>query len=168
VARVELAEEVGIEHYAAVPEIGAECLEIQFIDVAVAARGRGIGTGVVRGLSSGIRIVGYRLTAKGQNDFGRPSAGIGSTIPKAVRSCTALSSFSRRGKRCEHEGNADGYAQMRLTPSCARDWGVSSNASKTRTPNAGVIADCTSSVVIQRISRASSVVWGSPPTSRHR
>jgi len=28
-----------------------------------------------------------------------------------------------------------------LTPSCARDWGASSNASNTRTPNAGTIAD---------------------------
>ena len=38
VARVELDEEVGVEHYAAVPEIGAERLEIQFIEVARTAR----------------------------------------------------------------------------------------------------------------------------------
>jgi ribosomal protein S18 acetylase RimI-like enzyme len=50
VARVELDEDVGIEHYNDVPVIGAERLEIQFIEVAVSARGRGIGTRVVRGL----------------------------------------------------------------------------------------------------------------------
>jgi hypothetical protein len=46
-ARVELDEEVGIEHYADVPAIGAERLEIQFIEVATAVRGRGVGTRVV-------------------------------------------------------------------------------------------------------------------------
>ena len=59
--RIELDEEVGIEHYAAVPEIGAERLEIQFIEVAIAARGRGVGTQVVRGL--GERHPGRRLLA---------------------------------------------------------------------------------------------------------
>lgn len=57
---------------------------------------------------------------------------------------------------------------MTLAPSCARDCGRSSNASNTRTPNAGTIADCTSSLVIQQISRASSVAWVSPPAGRQR
>ena len=51
VARVELDEKVGVEHYTAVPEIGAERLEIQLIEVALAARGRGVGSRVVRGLA---------------------------------------------------------------------------------------------------------------------
>lgn len=50
VARVELDEDVEFEHYAGVPVIGGERLEIQFIEVTALARGRGIGTKVVRGL----------------------------------------------------------------------------------------------------------------------
>ena len=68
VARVELDEEVGIEHYAAVPAIGAERLEIQFIEVAMAARGRGVGTRVVRGLAErhpGRRLLAYSEGADG-------------------------------------------------------------------------------------------------------
>ena len=48
-ARVELKEEVDIEHYSNVPTIGSERLEITFIEVATAECGRGIGTQVVRG-----------------------------------------------------------------------------------------------------------------------
>lgn len=67
-ARVELDEEVGIEHYALVPEIGAERLEIQFIEVAMAARGRGVGTRAVRGLEErhpGRRLLAYSEGADG-------------------------------------------------------------------------------------------------------
>jgi hypothetical protein len=68
VARVELAEEVGIEHCTAVPAIGAERLEIQFVEVAMAARGRRVGTWVVRGLAArhpGRRLVAYSEGADG-------------------------------------------------------------------------------------------------------
>jgi hypothetical protein len=68
VARVELDEEVGIEHYTAVPAIGAERLEIQFVEVAMAARGRRVGTRVVRGLAArhpGRRLVAYSEGADG-------------------------------------------------------------------------------------------------------
>ena len=50
VARIELKEDVEIEHYANVPVVGSERLEIAFIEVAAAACGRGIGTQAVRGL----------------------------------------------------------------------------------------------------------------------
>ncbi|SKM36387.1 acetyltransferase, gnat family protein [Mycobacteroides abscessus subsp. abscessus] len=50
VARVELKEDVDIEHYANVPAIGCERLEIAFIEVAAAACRRGIGTRAVREL----------------------------------------------------------------------------------------------------------------------
>jgi GNAT superfamily N-acetyltransferase len=50
VARVELKEDVDIEHYANVPAIGSERLEIAFIEVAASECGRGIGTQVVRAL----------------------------------------------------------------------------------------------------------------------
>lgn len=50
-ARVELDEDVDIEHYADVPVIGMERLEIQLIEVAAAACGRGIGTWVVQALA---------------------------------------------------------------------------------------------------------------------
>lgn len=49
-ARVELKEDVDIEHYANVPAIGSERLEIAFIEVAAAACRRGIGTRAVRKL----------------------------------------------------------------------------------------------------------------------
>lgn len=52
VARVEFDDPGGINpRYANVPELGNERLEIQFIEVACAARGRGIGTQLVRGLA---------------------------------------------------------------------------------------------------------------------
>jgi hypothetical protein len=51
VARVELDDPGGINpQYTGVPELGAERLEIQFIEVAVAARGGNTGTRVVRAL----------------------------------------------------------------------------------------------------------------------
>lgn len=50
VARVELEEDVDIDHYADVPKIGFERLGIQFIEVATGKRRLGIGTRVVRGL----------------------------------------------------------------------------------------------------------------------
>lgn len=52
VARVELDDPGGINpRYMNVPELGYERLEIQFIEVALAARGRRIGTRVVRSLA---------------------------------------------------------------------------------------------------------------------
>lgn len=51
VARVELDDPGGINpEYANVPELGPERLEIQFIEVATAARGRSVGTRVVQAL----------------------------------------------------------------------------------------------------------------------
>lgn len=51
VARVELDDPGGINpEYANVPELGPERLEIQFIEVATAARGSGVGTQVVQAL----------------------------------------------------------------------------------------------------------------------
>jgi GNAT superfamily N-acetyltransferase len=51
VARVQFDDPGGISpHYAGVPELGDERLEIQHIEVAVAARKQGIGTRVVRAL----------------------------------------------------------------------------------------------------------------------
>ncbi|MGV0838070.1 GNAT family N-acetyltransferase [Mycolicibacterium thermoresistibile] len=51
VARVELDDPGGINpEYAEVPPLGPERLEIQFFEVATAARGRGVGTRVVRAL----------------------------------------------------------------------------------------------------------------------
>lgn len=47
VARVELDEEVSIDHYADVPSLGATALEIQLIEVHSAHRGRGIGRAVI-------------------------------------------------------------------------------------------------------------------------
>lgn len=52
VARVELDDDGGINPtYAGVPSIGPERLEIQYIEVATAARKRGVGTGVVQELA---------------------------------------------------------------------------------------------------------------------
>lgn len=62
VARVELKEDVDIEHYANVPVIGSERLEIAFIEVATAECSRGIGTQVVRALEqrhSDRRLLAY-------------------------------------------------------------------------------------------------------------
>lgn len=67
-ARVELDEDVEIEHYAHVPTIGTERLEIQFIEVAAAACGRGVGTRVVRGLAERYpdrRLLAYSEEADG-------------------------------------------------------------------------------------------------------
>jgi len=51
VARVELDDPGGVNpQYSDVPKLGAERLEIQFIEVANGARSRGIGTRVVRAL----------------------------------------------------------------------------------------------------------------------
>ncbi|UGT97753.1 GNAT family N-acetyltransferase [Mycobacterium intracellulare] len=51
VARVELDDPGGINpQYSDVPKLGGERLEIQFIEVATAAAGRGVGTSVVRSL----------------------------------------------------------------------------------------------------------------------
>lgn len=51
VARVEFDDPGGINPECAnVPQLGIERLEIQFIEVATAARGRGVGTAVVRAL----------------------------------------------------------------------------------------------------------------------
>lgn len=51
VARVELDDPGGINpEYAGVPELGPERLEIQFIEVATTAQGRGVGTAVMRAL----------------------------------------------------------------------------------------------------------------------
>jgi GNAT superfamily N-acetyltransferase len=47
VARVELDNEVEIDHYADVPPLGATALAIQFIEVHNAHRGRGIGHAVI-------------------------------------------------------------------------------------------------------------------------
>ncbi|WP_327039998.1 hypothetical protein OG400_18830 [Micromonospora ureilytica] len=47
VARVHLDNEVGIDHYAEVPPLGATALEIQFIEVHDDHRGRGIGHAVI-------------------------------------------------------------------------------------------------------------------------
>lgn len=66
VARVELDEDVDIEHYLNVPAIGPERLEIQLIEVVAAFRGRGIGTRVVRSLAerhSNRRFVAYSQDA---------------------------------------------------------------------------------------------------------
>ncbi|WP_064689452.1 hypothetical protein [Rhodococcus qingshengii] len=68
VGRVQLDQKVHIEHYANVPAIGSERLEIQLIEVAAAARGRGVGTRVVRGLAErhpDRRLVAYSEGADG-------------------------------------------------------------------------------------------------------
>jgi GNAT superfamily N-acetyltransferase len=63
VARVELDDPGGINpEYTAVPAIGSERLEIQFIEVARGAQGRGVGTQVVRALEerhADRRLFGY-------------------------------------------------------------------------------------------------------------
>jgi GNAT superfamily N-acetyltransferase len=62
VARVELDDEVGIEHYAGVPALGPIALEIQFIEVHIEHRGRGIGRAVVDQLADlhpGRRLVAF-------------------------------------------------------------------------------------------------------------
>lgn len=63
---------MGIEHYAAVPKVGAERLEIQFIEVAIAARGRGVGTQVVRGLAKRHRNRRLLAYSEGTGGFWAP------------------------------------------------------------------------------------------------
>ncbi|CPR69922.1 GNAT family N-acetyltransferase [Mycobacteroides abscessus] len=68
VARVELKEDVDIDHYANVPAVGSERLEIAFIEVATAECGRGIGTQVMRELERrhpGRRLLAYSEEADG-------------------------------------------------------------------------------------------------------
>jgi len=48
VARIGLDDAFEIDHYAGVPDIGPEGLEIQIFEVASAARGRGIGTQIIQ------------------------------------------------------------------------------------------------------------------------
>ncbi|GAA1765299.1 hypothetical protein [Luedemannella helvata] len=61
VARVELDNEVRIDHYADVPSLGATALEIQFIEVHSDHRRRGIGHAVIDLLRN--RYPGRRLVA---------------------------------------------------------------------------------------------------------
>lgn len=68
VARIELNEDVDIEHYANVPAIGSERLEIAFIEVATTECGRGIGTQAVQALERrhhGRRLLAYSEEADG-------------------------------------------------------------------------------------------------------
>jgi len=69
VARVEFDDPGGINpNYEGVPELGDERLEIQFIEVASAARGRGIGTRLVHRLAdrhSERRFFAYSQEADG-------------------------------------------------------------------------------------------------------
>lgn len=69
VARVELDDLGGINpEYTDVPALGPERLEIQFIEVATAARGRGVGTRVMRGLEqrhANRRLFAYSEEADG-------------------------------------------------------------------------------------------------------
>jgi ribosomal protein S18 acetylase RimI-like enzyme len=50
VARVELYDHVETSHYIGAPSLGAEALEIQFIEVATDCRRQGVATDVVRRL----------------------------------------------------------------------------------------------------------------------
>lgn len=69
VARVELDDPGGINpEYVGVPELGPERLEIQFIEVATLAQGRGVGTGVVRALEE--RHADRRLFAYSEEAHG--------------------------------------------------------------------------------------------------
>ena len=66
-ARVDLDDPGGINPaYRGIPELGDERLEIQFIEVATGARGRGVGTRVVRALAE--RHRGRRLFAYSEAD----------------------------------------------------------------------------------------------------
>jgi GNAT superfamily N-acetyltransferase len=66
VARVELDDAGGINPtYKGVPAIGTERLEVQLIEVATTARGRGVGTRVVHGLAR--RHANRRLFAYSEN-----------------------------------------------------------------------------------------------------
>lgn len=61
VARIGLDDAFEIDHYAGVPDIGPEGLEIQIFEVASAARGRGIGTQI----NPAVRATSSRPTAPG-------------------------------------------------------------------------------------------------------
>jgi hypothetical protein len=68
VARVELDEDVEIEHYPYVPTIGTGRLEIQLIEVAAGARSRGVGSRVAQGLTArhpDRRLLAYSEQADG-------------------------------------------------------------------------------------------------------
>lgn len=68
-ARVELDDPGGINpEYAGVPTLGPERLEIQFIEVATASRGRRVGTEVVRALED--RHANRRLFAYSEEAHG--------------------------------------------------------------------------------------------------
>ncbi|MDY6869255.1 MAG: hypothetical protein SV966_01310 [Actinomycetota bacterium] len=47
-ARIKLGERIQIDHYAGVPDVGTEGLEIEFFEVAIEARGKGVGTLVIQ------------------------------------------------------------------------------------------------------------------------
>lgn len=69
VARVELDDPGGINpEYVGVPTLGPERLEIQFIEVAAASRGRRVGTEVVRALED--RHANRRLFAYSEEAHG--------------------------------------------------------------------------------------------------
>lgn len=51
VARIGLEATIEIDHYAGVPDIGPEGLEIQFFEVATAARGKRVATQVIQQLA---------------------------------------------------------------------------------------------------------------------
>lgn len=68
VARVELDEVVGIDHYARVPALAERALEIQFIEVKDEERRLGIGTEVVRALVA--RYPNRRLVAYSEGGDG--------------------------------------------------------------------------------------------------
>ena len=75
VARVELDDPGGINPaYRGVPKLGDERLEIQFIEVATAARGCGVGTQVIT-RSSGATRTGDCLRMARLTDFGHGSDG---------------------------------------------------------------------------------------------
>ncbi|WP_341871172.1 GNAT family N-acetyltransferase [Mycolicibacterium aubagnense] len=83
VARVEFDDPGGINpNYEDVPELGDERLEIQFIEVSTAARGRGVGTQVVRHLAD--RHRNRRLFAYRE--------------PDSVNYCSNTSNTSRSGR----------------------------------------------------------------------
>ena len=48
VARIKLGDSIEIDHYAGVPNVGPEGLEIEFFEVATEARAKGVGTQVIQ------------------------------------------------------------------------------------------------------------------------
>ena len=75
VARVELDEVVGIDHYARVPPLGERALEIQFIEVKDEERRLGIGTEVVRALIARYPNPSASRVQRGWGAFGHPWVG---------------------------------------------------------------------------------------------